>query len=226
LNERRKSSECQPDRLARPAPQALPTGPEALPACYRRPGGRAAACGRVRSGVSRRRGRDRISLGDDLVDRRRPSKPEADSIRPRLDEAKREAEALAYAEERAARVLDRLPREHKDEWLRAATRSLDKARAAYTAAIGELDRARDQLSDEATLLSFLQNDGQYVQALTGAIQRPGVNGSGESFNFSVLVELMREEAAGVEEKARHDPNRPQPEPAYHQAYGGGSKSWG
>jgi hypothetical protein len=170
--------------------------------------------------------RDRISLGDDLVDGRRPSKPEADSIRPRLDEAKREAEALAYAEERAARVLDRLPREHKDEWLRAATRSLDKARAAYTAAIGELDRARDQLSDEATLLSFLQNDGQYVQALTGAIQRPGVNGSGESFNFSVLVELMREEAAGVEEKARHDPNRPQPEPAYHQAYGGGSKSWG
>jgi hypothetical protein len=170
--------------------------------------------------------RDRISLGDDLVDGRRPSKPEADSIRPRLDEAKREAEALAHAEERAAGVLDRLPREHEDEWLRAATRSLDKARAAYTAAIGELDRARDQLSDEATLLSFLQNDGQYVQALTGAIQRPGANGSGESFNFSVLVELMREEAAGVEEKARLDPNRPQPEPAYHRAYGGGSKSWG
>lgn len=67
--------------------------------------------------------RDRISLGDALVDGRRPGRPEADNVRPQLEAAKREAEALAYAEERAAAALSRLPREHKDQWLRAATSS-------------------------------------------------------------------------------------------------------
>jgi hypothetical protein len=166
--------------------------------------------------------RDRISLGDALVDGRRPSKPEADRVRARLDEAKREAEALAYAEERAAGALGRLPREHKDEWLRAATRALDKARAAYTDAIEELARARDQLGDEATLVSYLANDGQYVQAITGAIQRLG----GQPISFDELTKAMLEETGNVEEKARLDPNRPQPEPAYHLIHSGGSKNWG
>jgi hypothetical protein len=168
-------------------------------------------------------GRDRVALGDALVDGRRPSKPEAHSVRPRLDEAKREAEALAYAEQRAGVALDRLPREHKDEWLRAATRSLDKARAAYSEAIGELARARDQLSDEAVLVSFLQNDGQYTQPLTGAIQRPGADGTNPAIGFVELTELMLKEAASVEEKALLDPNRPMPEPQFHLASGGGSK---
>lgn len=143
----------------------------------------------------------------------------SDSVRVRLEEAKREREALVYAEERAAGALNRLPREHKTEWLRAATRSLHKARAAYLDAIDELARARDQLSDEATLVSFLENDGQYVQAITGGIQRPGVHGTVESFDFSLLVKSMRREAAGVEEKARRDPNRPQPEPRFELAKG-------
>jgi hypothetical protein len=180
----------------------------------------------LESELSVAEGRDRVALGDALVDGRRPSKPEADSVRPRLDEAKREAEALAFAEERAAGALGRLPREHKNEWLRAAARSLDKARAAYTDAIAELARARDQLSDEATLVSFLENDGQYTQPLTGAIQRPGAHGTVEAINFSQLIELMHAEVGGIEEKARLDLNRPMPEPQLHLASGGGSKRWG
>jgi hypothetical protein len=177
--------------------------------------------GELKSELAAAEARDRINLGDALVDGQRPSKPEADSVRVRLEEAKREAEALGYAEERAAGALGRLPREHRNEWLRAAARSLDKARAAYTDAIEQLARARDQLSDEATLVSFIEHDGQYVQAITGGIQRPGA----QPIPFDELIKSMREEAAGVEEKARRDPNQRQPEPAYHLV-NTVSKGWG
>lgn len=168
--------------------------------------------------------RDRVALGDALVDGRRPSKAEADSVRPRLEDAKREAEALTYAEQRAAGTLDRLPREHKGDWLRQASRDLAKARDAYTAAIGELSRARDQLSDEAALVSFLASEGHYTEPLTGALHRPGAHTS-EGVGFEQLTELMLAEASTVEERALLDPNRPQPEPVFHLMSGGGSKSW-
>lgn len=175
----------------------------------------------LESELARAEARDRVALGDALVDGRRPAKPEADNVRPRLEEAKRDAAALVDAEQRAAAALDRLPREHKDDWLRAATRSLKKAQAAYTAAISELARTRDQLSDEAALVNFLRFEGQYTQPLTGAIRRRG-----EPIGFHELTELMLEEAASVGEKALLDPNRPHPEPALHLMSGGGSKSWG
>lgn len=53
--------------------------------------------------------RDRVALGDALVDGRHPSKSEAESVRSQLEGAKGESEALVYAEERAAGALDRLP---------------------------------------------------------------------------------------------------------------------
>jgi hypothetical protein len=167
-------------------------------------------------------GRDRISRGDALVDGRRPGRSEADSIRPRLEEAKRDAEDLAYAEQRAATALSQLPLERKREWLSAATRSLGQAQTACTAAINELARARDQLSDEAVLFSFLQNDGQHSQPIGAGIQRPMSDGTVQTFDFSQLIELMHAEVSGVEEKALLDPNRPQPEPAFHLM----QKSWG
>ena len=79
--------------------------------------------------------------------------------------------------------------------------------------------------DEATLVGFLQNDGLFVQAIGGAIQRPGAHGTVEPIGFDKLIELMLEEAGGVEEKSRLDPNRPMPEPALHQAYSRGSNRW-
>lgn len=160
-------------------------------------------------------GRDRVALGDALVDGHRAAKPEADSVRSRLEDAKREAEALSYAEQRAAGNLDRLPREHKDDWLSAATRSLGKAQDVYTAAITELARARDQLSDEAMLVSFLSYDGQHTDPIGGAIQHTTQNGTVQTIGFVQLTELMLAEAAGVEGKAGLDPNRPQPEPQWH-----------
>jgi hypothetical protein len=199
--------------------------PGALPACRGCAGGPQQRVAEFESELAAAESHDRINLGDALVDGHRPSRPEADSVRPRLDEAKRDAEALAYAEERAAGALGGLPREHKEEWLRAAMRSLDKARNAYTAAIGELARAHDQLSDEAVLVSFLENNGQFSQAIGGGIQRPMSDGTIQTIDFSQLTELMLKEAASVKEKALLDPNRPMPELQFHQAMGGGSKSW-
>lgn len=169
--------------------------------------------------------RDRVALGDALVDGRHPSKSEAESVRSRLDDAKREAEALVYAEERAAGALDRLPREHKEAWLRAAMRSFGKAQSAYTAAISELASTRDQLNDEAVLVSFLEHDGQFTQPIGAGIQRTMSDGTIQTIDFSQLIELMRTEAGGAEEKALLDPNRPMPEPQLHLARGGGSKRW-
>jgi hypothetical protein len=153
--------------------------------------------------------RDRVALGDALVDGNRPGKPEADSVRQRLGDAKRDAEALAYAEQRAAGQLDKLPRDYKADWLSAATRSLGKARTAYVNAVNELARTRDRLSDEAALVSFLRFDGQYTAPLSGAIQRG--DGVTPAIGFDQVVSLMLAEAAGVEEKAELDPNRPHPE---------------
>jgi hypothetical protein len=165
-------------------------------------------------------GRDRVALGDALVDDRRTSKPEADSVRALLEDAKRKAEALVYAEQRAAETLSRLPIERKDEWERQALRDLRKACDVYIAAIGAVARARDQLGDEATLVSFLHNEGAYVQAISGALQRPGAHGVTDPIGFAQLTNLMLTEAASVEEKALLDPNRPMPEPQLHLAHTG------
>jgi hypothetical protein len=51
------------------------------------------------------------------------------------------------------------------------------------------------------------------------------DGTIQTVDFSQLIELMRTEAGGAEEKALLDPNRPMPEPQLHLARGGGSKSW-
>ena len=179
----------------------------------------------LESELTRTESRDRMALGDALVDGRRPSKPEADSVRPRLEDAKREAEALSYAEQRAAETLGRLPIERKGEWLSAARRSLGRARADYAAAIDEVVRTREQASDEAVLVSFLANDGAYTQPIGAGIQRTMSDGTIQTIDFAQLIELMRTEAGSAEEKALLDPNRPMPEPQFHQASGGGSKSW-
>jgi hypothetical protein len=55
--------------------------------------------------------------------------------------------------------------------VRQALRDFRKACDAYTAAIGAVARARDQLGDEATLVSLLHNEGKYVQSISA--QSPG-----------------------------------------------------
>jgi hypothetical protein len=133
--------------------------------------------------------RDRIALGDALIDQRKPPRPEADDARSRLEQAKREAEALTYAEERAAAALDQLPREHKTEWLSRADAGLAKACADYEVAIRQLAAARDRLCDQASLVSFLEH-GHQSQPLSGAVQQRLSDGTVRQLAFEELVGLM------------------------------------
>jgi hypothetical protein len=91
---------------------------------------------------------------------------------------------------------------------------LGQARGAYRAAVVELARARDQLADEATLVSYLEH-GQQTQPIAAAIQQRLSDGSIRALDFTQLIALMLAEADGADERARLDPNRPQPEPQLH-----------
>jgi hypothetical protein len=70
--------------------------------------------------------RDRDALGEALVDDRNRPAAQADTARATLEVGKRDLEALQYAEQRAARKLDALPRENKEPWLERAERDLRK----------------------------------------------------------------------------------------------------
>jgi hypothetical protein len=173
---------------------------------------------------------DRDALGEALVDGRKPPADQADDARDALQTGKRNLEALQYAEQRAARKLDELPQENREPWLERAERTLRDARDDYLDAISRLDQAREKLVDEATLVSYLLNNGSYGQPLGHALHRPGAHGIvGDPIPVALVLELMREEAAGIEDRARLDPNRPRPEPAFERMQGGGSKrigEWG
>jgi hypothetical protein len=171
--------------------------------------------------------RDRDALGEALVDKRKPPAAQADVARAALQAAKRNVEALQYAEQRAASKLDALPRENKEAWLGRAERDLRNARDAFTAAVNGFAQARAQMVAEATLVSFLVNDGAtFAQPIGDALQFPDGIGTVRPISIPRIIELMLKEAAGIEGRARLDPNRPMPEPRLERAMGGGSKSWG
>lgn len=170
--------------------------------------------------------RDRDARGEALIDGRKPPADQADDVRAALEAAKRDVEDLQYAEQRAASKLDTLPGEHKDAWLERAERDLRNVRDAYVAAVNSVDQLRERLVNEASLVSYLVNDGTYAQPLGHALQRPGADGTVERIAVHTIFELMLAEAAGIEDQVRLDPNRPMPEPRLERAWGGGSKRWG
>jgi hypothetical protein len=91
-------------------------------------------------------GRDRVALGDALLEGRKAPASEADAFRKSLEGGKRDAEALAYAEERCASELNNLPKQRKEAWLREAERDLKAAGGRYRAAIVELKMPPGRIS--------------------------------------------------------------------------------
>jgi hypothetical protein len=71
---------------------------------------------------------DRLALGEALVDKTKPPAPKADRALAALQKAKGELEALQYAAGRAGQVLDRMPLERRDEWLRQARDDFQQVR--------------------------------------------------------------------------------------------------
>jgi hypothetical protein len=68
--------------------------------------------------------------------------------RTALEKAKSELEALQYAAERAGQTLDRMPAEHKRDWLRQASRDFQAAHAEYEQVLVQLAETRERLAQE------------------------------------------------------------------------------
>jgi hypothetical protein len=99
---------------------------------------------------------DRRTLGDALVDERKPPARRADRVRVALKKAKAELEALQFAAERAGVTLDRMPSERKSKWLREALSHFQFARSDYEQQLSHLAEARERLTEEAALVNFLR----------------------------------------------------------------------
>ncbi len=159
--------------------------------------------------------RDRVALGDALVDGCRPPTSEAEKLREALEEAKRQSEALSYAEQRCASELDKLPKQHKQDWVRRAEGDLATASGKYRKAISQLTEARDAVADLATLISYLTFEGVATQPIGDGV-RLGVDAAGANQIVALgpILAALQREVDEVVERTRLDPNRPMPEPRF------------
>ena len=155
--------------------------------------------------------RDRVARGDALVDGPKAPAGKAEALRKTVENARRDADA----EQCASSELNGLPGQHKQAWLRQLEREIAVARTAYRDVITELPKARGELADLALLYNFLLYDGQMFAPLTDGIRLANDPTSGRQIiGLEELVAAMQREVDEVVERAKLDPNRPQPEPRY------------
>jgi hypothetical protein len=142
---------------------------------------------------------DRRVLGDALVDGTKRPARKTERVRTALENAKAELEALQYAAERAGQTLDRMPAEHKRDWLRQASRDFQAARAQYERVLVRLAETRERLAEEAELVSFLI-DGQASVRMghTVRVHASGVEGLVHEVAPADVLAALRDELATLE----------------------------
>lgn len=84
-----------------------------------------------------------------------PPAGQVERVRIKLDKAKAEGKAFESTVARTGRAVDRLPAEHRGDWLRQAHRDFQEARAECEQFLGRFIEARTRLEQEAQLLNFL-----------------------------------------------------------------------
>jgi hypothetical protein len=164
--------------------------------------------------------RDRAALGQALVDGK--AEPASEAARPKaeLEQEERNAEALALAVQSAHGQVAELVAANRREWRKETLRELSRAVARYRDAITEVEDAREALSSEATLVTWLDG-GAGLDAATDQLGgRVGTDASGRApVSFSRMLEELRADAeclAGY--PASHDD--PPAEPRLELAWGG------
>jgi hypothetical protein len=151
----------------------------------------------LRAAIGSAEHRDREALGRALVDGKAEPPSEAAQMKAEIEREERRVEALSAEVETAHRQIGRLVAENRESWRRQATRVLGKAKSRYEDAIAELEAARVQLVDEATLVTWLDS-GELGEAANPAL------------DFPRTIEELR---ADVGQLAAHPDTRgPQPEP--------------
>jgi hypothetical protein len=99
--------------------------------------------------------RDRAALGQALVEGKAEPASEAAKLKAELEQEERNAEALALAVQSAHGQVAELVAANRREWRKETLRELSRAVARYRDAITEVEDAREALSSEATLVTWL-----------------------------------------------------------------------
>jgi hypothetical protein len=164
--------------------------------------------------------RDREALGQALVAGKAEPASEAAKLRAELEQEERNAEALALTVQSAHGRIAELVAANRVEWRKEAMRELSRKVARYRDAITEVDEAREALSSEATLVTWLDS-GAGVDAATDLLGgRVGTDAGGHSpVSFSRTLEELR---ADAERLAGYPASRDDPpaEPRLELAWGG------
>jgi hypothetical protein len=164
--------------------------------------------------------RDRAALGQALVEGKAEPASEAAKLKAELEQEERNAEALTLAVQSAHGRIAELVAANRVEWRKETLRELSRAVTRYKDAITALEDAREGLSSEATLVTWLDS-GAGVDAATDLLGgRVGTDADGRApVSFSRMLEELRADAerlAGY--PASHDD--PPAEPRLELAWGG------
>lgn len=152
---------------------------------------------RLEQGLADAEDQDRQALGEALVDRTKPPASKAEKARSDLTEAKAEVDALQYAAERAAQVLDAMPAERRGDWLPKARTGFLAARERYEELLNLLAEAREQLQAEAGLLSFLSGSAIHMTPQV-RVHTSGVEGLHSDVAFNDVLDALRFELADLD----------------------------
>jgi hypothetical protein len=153
--------------------------------------------------------RDRQSYANAIIQgKAKPSSHEEAKVAAELEDAELKAEALALAVDAAFDERAKLLEQNRSSWRRQSMRELARARSRYESAITELEQARDALSGEATLISWLDSGANAEAASDPLGGRTGTDAHGrQPMSFVRTVEELRRDAEHLAEfpVARDDP---------------------
>jgi hypothetical protein len=159
--------------------------------------------------------RDREAYAAALAEGKgRPARREEEKVATELEDTELRVEALRLAVDSALDERAKLLKANHPVWRLRAMRELAKAKTRYESAIEELEAARDGLSDEASLVGWLDG-GAGVAAATDALGgRVGtVPGDRQPLSFAIVLdELRRDVEALTEHPVTRDDPLPRPRP--------------
>ena len=176
----------------------------------------------LRAAVGPAEHRDREALGQALVDGRAEPASEAAEIQAELEHEERRGEALRLAVDAARQQIGQLVTEHRCSWRRQAMRELAKAKARYENAISELGAAREGLSDEASLVGWLDSGSSAAAASDPLGGRIGLDAARRpAVSFARTLEELRQDC---EHLAAHPVTRDDPASVLHEELAWGGRS--
>lgn len=141
---------------------------------------------------------DRRTLGEALVDGKKPPAGKTEQARANLEQAKQEAEALAYACERAGQEFTDMPAARRGDWLPQAKHDFQAARGDYEKRLAGLIEAHERLAQEAALVDFLAPGSHIVMAAVLQVRVGGVEGLVREVPVADVLAALREQMFDLE----------------------------